>query len=86
MSETPNLTIELLLFLADLFMDSEKRPDHGSERMILVNQFEDLSPELRPIDRPNCSPYSFSIERTWFSRSRRIATSLERETRRDRVA
>jgi len=46
MSETPDLTIEFLLFLAGLFMDSEERPNHGSERMILGKQLQDLSPEL----------------------------------------
>ena len=46
MSETPDLTIKFFLFLAGLLMDPEERPDHGSERMILGKQLQDLSPEL----------------------------------------
>jgi hypothetical protein len=38
-----------------------------------------------PMHRPNSKPYSFSIERTWFSMSRRMLTRRDRVTSTDRT-
>ena len=46
-SRVPRLApVSRLSSLAGLLMDPEERPDHGSERMILGKQLQDLSLEL----------------------------------------
>ena len=46
-SEMPDLPVQLFLFSAGLFMDGQKRLDHGSKLMPVDAQRHDLLPKLR---------------------------------------
>ncbi|GLR46096.1 hypothetical protein GCM10007880_66140 [Mesorhizobium amorphae] len=46
-SKASYVPVQLFLFRAGLFMDGQKRLDHGSKLMPVDNQLHDLSPKLR---------------------------------------